>query len=501
MSKAPELLENTGESTGPIGASTARGRDLGEAAKVGFDSAHAHARRLLEACHVSPDLLPPAATIPPHPAHEWAASGAMALTGPADGPPRFAAGPLASVARGAAVALRALGGHTRRPLLDGPALLGERAALFGLSRQGQRSAGGSARLLTTRDGVLAINLPRDDDWRLVPAWLADCELAGMESGAFDPAVPIEDRWRQIARGVERASGAELVERGRLIGLAVAPAPSIDSQAASVPPALFALHAESETPPRTRPRPLRLLDLSTLWAGPLATSLLADIGVDVLKVESPNRPDGARSGPKGFFDLMNGGKRGCALDLRDGRDRARFERLLASADVVVESARPRALTQLGYDPLTWVGERPGRLWTSITGYGRSREWIAFGDDAAIAAGLGTSPLAEETDACFCSDAVADPLTGLHVAVFVLALWRAGRGGLLDVSLEGIARCAARATHEGVTLPTESEAERYVVVEDTRRQPVRSPRARAIQRAAPTLEAPSDERISDWADRPC
>lgn len=497
MSKAPELLESTGQMPPPKPAGDDRGGPGEERLDVGLE----HARALLEACRVSPDRLPTARTGASHAAIEWAASGAMALTGPADGAPRFAAGPLASAARGAALAFEVLAGAGSRPALDGPGLLGERAAIFGLSRQGSRSAGGSARLLPARDGTLALNLPREDDWHLVPAWLEDEAVVMRGATTSTSAGERADDWQRIARQIATRAVAPLVERGRLIGLALAPAPRGPRAEATTEPAFFALHAESQAPPRAEGRAIRLLDLSTLWAGPLATSLLADLGIDVLKIESPNRPDGARNGPKAFFDLMNGNKHGAALDLRDAHDRALFERLLDSADVVVESARPRALSQLGYDAHAWVSEQPGRLWTSITGYGRSQAGVAFGDDAAIAAGLAWSPRPDETDPCFCADAIADPLAGLHVAVFVLAHLQTGCGGLLDVSLAEIARRAACATHSGVTLPIERENERFFVLDGAHRQPVESPRSRPIQRAAPRLVAPSDRCLADWTRASC
>ena len=59
----------------------------------------------------------------------------------------------------------------------------------------------------------------------------------------------------------------------------------------------------------------MVELGSLWAAPLCGSLLAAAGADVVKVESIGRPDGARRGPPAFFDLLNGGKRSVALDLR------------------------------------------------------------------------------------------------------------------------------------------------------------------------------------------
>src|SRR5207302_84064 len=74
----------------------------------------------------------------------------------------------------------------------------------------------------------------------------------------------------------------------------------------------------------------------------ATRLLRDAGARVVKVESVNRPDGARAGPSEFFDLLNAGKEGVALDFE--REPRHLHDLLSRADVVVEASRPRALAQ-------------------------------------------------------------------------------------------------------------------------------------------------------------
>jgi hypothetical protein len=122
---------------------------------AGAGAASDYARRLLG------DLGLPVSRIDgardPHPALAWARSGAMALTGRADGLPRVPSGPLASCASGVARALSALGA---KPPADAAALLGERAATAGLARCGDVSAGGRCRLLRTADGHGALNLAR-----------------------------------------------------------------------------------------------------------------------------------------------------------------------------------------------------------------------------------------------------------------------------------------------------------------------------------------------------
>ena len=112
----------------------------------------------------------------------WADSGAMALTGLPD----FPLGPTERLVEGIE--------HLARPFpgLDGPALLGERAALMGLWRRGATSCGGSCRILPAPGGAhLAVNLPRDEDRDAVPAWL---ELDHVP--ASEPA-----SWAAVAREV------------------------------------------------------------------------------------------------------------------------------------------------------------------------------------------------------------------------------------------------------------------------------------------------------------
>ncbi len=406
----------------------------------------------------------------------------MELTGPADAQPQFAAGALASAACGAGMLLRRLAPKSVLARLDAPALLAERAAIAGLVRQGEVSAGGGARLFPTQTDHLAVNLPRDEDWRLTPAWLQADQIGF--AAAKD--------WQALGQLVAKQDAKGLVERGRMMGLAIAPARKTIPRDRP----LFTIQHTSERSPIRNLRPIRLLDLSSLWAGPLATSLLAMAGIQVLKIESPTRPDGARRGPEAFFQLLNGNKSGCALDLHQPHDRAVFERLLDGADIVVESARPRALRQLGFDAATWVQDRRGRLWASLTGYGRSREWIAFGDDAAVDAGLAWSPEPDGSEPFFCGDAIADPLAGLTLAALLLVLGRNGRGGLLDLSLSHCAAHAASLPNEGLSLPVEAGPEGWCVVEAGQTSTIEKPRARSPRGQAPRLTAPSERLIDEW-----
>lgn len=405
-------------------------------------------------------------------AEDWARSGAMAVTGFPDGPPLVAPAAFATAAARAVAEVARLAralGLPRAPgldALDGALLLGERAAALALARRGDVAPGGGCRLLRTRDGAVALQLVRDDDAVLLDAWLET------PRGGAEP-------WEFAARALRARDAEPVALRARELGLAcaVAAAPRADAGAwldtRELAPASENIagraaargaargharaegdataHSTSRGPARGR-RPL-VVDLSSLWAGPLCTHLLALAGADVVKVESTRRPDGARRGPADFHDLLNAGKRSVALDFASADGRAALLRLVAAADIVVEASRPRALAQLGIDAERIVARGRGATWVSITGYGRDEpgaSWIAYGDDAAVAAGASfalrarerargaiDSPAAARADGlCFCGDALADPLTGARAAAAALAAHADGGGRLLSIPLTGV-----------------------------------------------------------------
>jgi alpha-methylacyl-CoA racemase len=126
----------------------------------------------------------------------------------------------------------------------------------------------------------------------------------------------------------------------------------------------------------------VLDLTRLPPGGFATVLLADLGADVIRVESPKGRH--YDGPIG----LNRGKRSVAVDLRHPRGQEVLRRLAAHADVLVENERPGAMDERGFGYSHAAVEVPGLVWCSISGYGQDGPYAGWsGHDLSFAAHSG------------------------------------------------------------------------------------------------------------------
>lgn len=348
-------------------------------------------------------------------AEDWTSSGALELTGRANGPALHPVGRPATVARAATLALQLITGTET----DGAALLTERARLMRLTRSGTTSCGSGTRLLRCRDTWCAINLARDAD--LVPA------LVGREPG--------EDPWTAVAGWAGGTSSDEVVARGRLLGMAVAALGEVRA-----PRQPWRITTGPSRPTRSRKRPL-VVNLGALWAGPLAARLLSRSGAEVVHVESSTRRDPTRESTPDFYALLRSDAEVRVLDFADT---TRLRRLLADADIVIEASRPRALQRLGCTVQQVRAEGGPRVWLRITGH-RDPVRVAFGDDAAVAGGL----VAHDTAGpVFAGDAIADPLSGILGALATTFLLRDPRESTIEVHLSEVAAyCAAPATEAG------------------------------------------------------
>ena len=363
-------------------------------------------------------------------ARAWARSGVMSLCGHPSGPPLLP--PLAAPARLDSVVdeIRVLTGQCGHQVtVRWESALAGRARILGLTRRGRTSSNGSCRILAAPDGDVTLNLPRSDDLSLVPALTSDAGAA-------------RDPWATLVRFAASTAAAEFVTRARMLGLAASVAGERAPEA--VPQPDRAAYRTVPRGDRAAPKPaseVTVVDLSSLWAGPVTARVLSEAGATVVKVEDPARPDGSRRLPHLYSWIHPGGETVEPVDLTAREGRRRLASLLDSADVVIESSRPRALEQIGLAPEQRPGP-PGQVWVSITGHGRSgqaREWTGFGDDAAIAGGMLCTDAAGSVT--FCGDAIADPITGLVGALAVLRGLAAGEGQIVDVSLSGVSAWAS------------------------------------------------------------
>jgi crotonobetainyl-CoA:carnitine CoA-transferase CaiB-like acyl-CoA transferase len=119
--------------------------------------------------------------------------------------------------------------------------------------------------------------------------------------------------------------------------------------------------------------VRILDLTSVVAGPLATQMLADMGADVIKIEAPEGDAPRHTGPArspgmaALFMGLNRGKRSLVLDLKIGAAKAALWRLIATADVLVHSMRPQKMAALGFPHETVCGKNPRLVYAALHGY--------------------------------------------------------------------------------------------------------------------------------------
>jgi hypothetical protein len=367
--------------------------------------------------------------------------------------------PLASIAQHALTRLAVASGSAALRALDGVTLLGERAMRAGLRIPGKASAGGGCRLFDARGDTIALNLARSADRDMLPALFEDDRLDGNDDAA-------------IAACIGRTDAHALVTRGRSMGLAITaehdrwPAlehtPLFGRNGSAAPWTELAAGPRAAAPGAAAPGVAtpgssaamrsapRVVDLSALWAGPLAGHLLWLAGAEVVKVESRSRPDTMRGAEGDFYALINQGKATVGVDLTDESERRALLSLIASSDIVIEAARPRALKQLGIDADRIVRDTPGLVWISITAHGATGEaadWVGFGDDCGVSGGLSAALRSATGRTGFVGDALADPLTGAFAALAAWQAWTSGRGARLGLAMSHVvARCLAAAKHE-------------------------------------------------------
>jgi crotonobetainyl-CoA:carnitine CoA-transferase CaiB-like acyl-CoA transferase len=185
------------------------------------------------------------------------------------------------------------------------------------------------------------------------------------------------------------------------------------------------------PAGRRPGPLAGLlvaDFSRVLAGPYCTMLLADLGADVVKVESPGGDDTRRwvppvtpDGVSTYFLAINRNKRSVVLDLRDGEDRALAAELARRADVFVENFKPGGLAKFGLDYDSVRAANPAIVYASISGFGSGDGKDLPGYDLMVQAMSGLMSLTGDPDGPPYRSGISvfDVIAGLHTAIAILA----------------------------------------------------------------------------------
>ena len=213
--------------------------------------------------------------------------------------------------------------------------------------------------------------------------------------------------------------------------------------------------------------VRVLDFTHVWAGPFCTLQIADLGADVIRVESAIRPDQVRLGKpvkkrtkarfKGdlvlFFQQYNRNKRSISLEVSHPEGRDLFLRLIGASDVVVDNFSARVMPQLGLDFADLAAVNPRIVQVRLTGYGLTgplANAVAYGESLEAATGL-TYLTRSAGHPVRSGIAYPDVVGGYHGAIAILAglLYRerTGRGIQVDVSeRDGTIRLAGEAVAE-------------------------------------------------------
>jgi crotonobetainyl-CoA:carnitine CoA-transferase CaiB-like acyl-CoA transferase len=196
--------------------------------------------------------------------------------------------------------------------------------------------------------------------------------------------------------------------------------------------------------------IRVVEQGTFITGPCAGMMLADLGADVIKVESPEGDpyrsyQGDQYSP--HFQAYNRNKRSIAFDLKQPAERAVFDGLVREADVFIQNFRPGTATRLGAGPERLCPLNPRLIYTSISGFGSNGPYAERPSYDSVAQALSgfLSVVVDSNRPRFLGPALADAITGIYAAYGVLGALvqrgRTGQGSLVEVSmLEAMAHFA-------------------------------------------------------------
>ena len=191
--------------------------------------------------------------------------------------------------------------------------------------------------------------------------------------------------------------------------------------------------------------LLVADFSRILAGPYASMLLADLGAEVVKVESPTGDDTrtwvppVRGDRSTYYLAINRNKRSIALDFKDADDVALAHELAARADIVIENFKPGGLTKFGLDYESVAGRNPGVVYASISGFGSTGGASLPGYDLIVQAISGLMSLTGDPDGepYRAGISIFDVMSGMQATIGILAALRhraaTGDGQHVEVNL--------------------------------------------------------------------
>ncbi|MBL8772058.1 MAG: CoA transferase [Phenylobacterium sp.] len=423
-----------------------------------------------------------------------ALSGLAYSLGPPEGPPTLAQGHGPQIAAGLAGFNAALGALMARPrprrielnILEAYACLVETGAVSALMEGGTSVRLGVNRLVPT---FPCSSYRTADGWAgvsaLTPAqWRGLCEIIGRPELGHEPRFATAVGRLMLADEVDGLCAPPFLDRttdewvalGGRARVPITPMPDLaelpdtphwrergafgpfDSSGIAAPTRPYRATFGGPCAPvpagdaRAPLRGLRVVDFSMGWAGPLCARTLADLGADVVKIESAGHPDWWRGWEveqgdppphetKFNFICMNRNKRGVALDLASTEGLARARALVAGADVVVENFAAGIMDRLGLGPDVRRALNPGLITVSMPAFGNGGPLSgirAYGSTVEQASGLPFANGRPEWPPSLQHVAFGDPLAGLTAANAVMAcLFGRERTGGAEIDLAQVA----------------------------------------------------------------
>jgi CoA:oxalate CoA-transferase len=192
--------------------------------------------------------------------------------------------------------------------------------------------------------------------------------------------------------------------------------------------------------------VRVIDLTRNLAGPFCTMMLADMGAEVIKVETPDKGDELRSlfafpgrapDTQDYFGMYNRNKRSLAIDLKSPEGKEVFRALIRKSDIFVQNLGPGAVDRLGFDWESIKAENPKMVYVCISGFGLGDTRRAYDGVAQAASGMMDMTGQPDGPPALCGTAIGDVEAALFSAFSAVSALRmaerTGQGAQIDVSM--------------------------------------------------------------------